>query len=45
MKAKDLYPGVFSRHADAYQQRLEAVMLLLGLHHRGGIHDRAYPST
>ena len=26
MKAKDLYPGVFSRHAEAYQQRLEAVM-------------------
>jgi len=27
MKSKDLYPGIFSRHAEAYQQRLDQVML------------------
>jgi len=26
MKSKDLYPAVFSRHAEAYQRRLEEVM-------------------
>ena len=26
MKSKDFFPAVFSRHADAYQRRLEAIM-------------------
>jgi len=26
MKSKDLYPGIFSRHAEAYEQRLDQVM-------------------
>ena len=26
MKSKDLYPAIFSRHAEAYEQRLEQIM-------------------
>ena len=26
MKSKDLYPGIFSRHAEAYERRMEQVM-------------------